>query len=212
MPASEANPSQAQTEVRRKLLAATRRAKLARAQNGKPLPRALFLTDPTRTPDILGVVGHMPRGFGVIWRHHGDIDLAFGHRLARLCRQRGLILLVSADPQLAARIGAAGVHWPEKRLTGARRHRGIETAAAHSSAAINRARQVGVDAVLLSAVFPSRSPSAGPAIGSLRFRLMARNARLPVYALGGVNAGNAASAMHHAAGWAAIDAVIEGWK
>ncbi len=48
-------------------------------------------------------------------------------------------------------------------------------------------------------------------MGPLRFRLIARAHALPVYALGGVNAHNAAGAMSGAAGWAAIDAVIEGW-
>jgi len=190
-----------------------RLAKPAQAANGRALPRAFFLTDPARTPDILAIADRLPRGFGVIWRHHGVIDLAFGRELARLCRRRGLVLLVSADPALAARIGADGVHWPERRLTGTRlrRPRAIETAAAHSRAAIARAGQHGVDAVILSAVFDSRSPSAGPAMGPLRFRQLARGARLPVYALGGINAGNAARTMHHAAGWAAIDAVIEAW-
>ena len=30
--------------------------------------------------------------------------------------------------------------------------------------------------------------------------------------MGGINAGNAARAMHNAAGWAAIEGVMEGWK
>lgn len=190
-----------------------RLAKPASARNGRTLPRGFFLTDPARTPDILDVVGRLPRGMGVIWRHHGEANLAFGRQLARLCRRRGLVLLVSADPALAARVGANGVHWPEKRLRGARaRHpRHLETAAAHSAAAISRAKRHGVDAVLLSAVFPSRSPSAGPAIGALRFRQLARAADLPIFALGGVSADTAARAMHHAAGWAAVDAVRDAW-
>jgi thiamine-phosphate pyrophosphorylase len=190
-----------------------RLAKPASARNGRTLPRGFFLTDPARTPDILDVVGRLPRGMGVIWRHHGEANLAFGRQLARLCRRRGLVLLVSADPALAARVGANGVHWPEKRLRGARAHHPhhLETAAAHSAAALSRAKRRGVDAVLLSAVFPSRSPSAGPAIGALRFRRLARAAGLPIFALGGVSADTAARAMHHAAGWAAVDAVRDAW-
>lgn len=167
-----------------------------------------------RTPDALAIVKRLPRGFGVIWRHYGEASrLATGLQLARICRKRGLILLVSADPQLAARIGAAGVHWPERRLAGVRPKRpgAIETAAAHSRAAIAKARRNGADAVVVSTVFPSRSPSATAPMGALRFRLLTRIAGLPVYALGGVGPGNAASAMHHAAGWAAIDSVKDGW-
>lgn len=193
-------------------MAAARRAKGGRARNGSALPRAIFVTDPVRTPDILAVVARLPRGTGVIWRHYGEVKrLATGKALAALCRRRGLTLLVSADPALAARIGADGVHWPERLLKGVRPRSMIETAAAHSRAAVARAARLGVDAVLVSAVFPSRSPSAAAAMGALRFRQLTRGAPLPVYALGGVDASNAGSAMHHAAGWAAIESVMSGW-
>lgn len=195
-------------------MAAARGAKGAKARNGAPLPRAFFVTDPARTPDVLAIAERLPRGMGVIWRHYGEPRrFATGLALARLCRRRGLILLVSADPVLAVRIGASGVHWPERLLSGVRpRVRGmIETAAAHSRAAMARARRLGVDAVIVSAVFPSRSPTAGPAMGALRFRQLNREAPLPVYALGGVDAVNAGGAMRHAAGWAAIESVMAGW-
>ena len=206
--------SQPQAAIRRKLLAASRLAKPAHARKGRPLPRAFFLTDPDRTKNLLGVIARLPRGWGVIYRHFGAANrFIVGEALARACRQRGLILLVSSDPVLAQRIGADGVHWPEARLRGARL-RGphfIETASAHSRAAIARAHALGLDAAIVSTVFPSRSPSAKKAMGALRFRLIARASALPVYALGGINARNAESAMRGAAGWAAIDAVTEGW-
>ena len=195
-------------------MAAARLAKSARTKSGRALPRAFFLTDPVRTPDPLKVVKRLPRGFGVIWRHFGESTrLATGHALARACRRRGLVLLVANDPKLARRIGAAGVHWPERQLRGIRpRWPGqIETASAHSRAALARARLHGVDAVLLSAVFPSRSPSAGPPLGAQRFSRLALAAPLPVYALGGIAPDNAARIAKHAAGWAAIEAVVEAW-
>jgi thiamine-phosphate pyrophosphorylase len=205
---------QPQAAIRRKLLAAARLGKPARARNGQALPRAFFLTDPDRTPNLLAIVAKLPHGFGVIYRHFGAANrYTVGMQLARACRQRGLVLLVSADSALAARIGAHGVHWPEARLAGVRlRHpRFIETATAHSPAAVARARRLGVDAAIVSTAFPSRSPSAGKALGPLRFRLIARSAGLPVYALGGITAQTAARAMSGAAGWAAIDAVLDGW-
>lgn len=206
--------SQPQAAIRRKLCAAARLAKQARTGNGRTLPRALFVTDPVRATDILGIAQRLPRGFGIVWRHFGAADrLEAGRQLARLCRRRGIVLLVSADPVLAARIGAHGVHWPEARLGGVRLKPAglIETAAAHSPRAIARAARLGVDAVIVSPVFSSRSPSATIPLGALRFRQMARGARLPVYALGGLTAANAARAMAHTAGWAAIDGVVEGW-
>jgi thiamine-phosphate pyrophosphorylase len=206
--------SQPQAAIRRKLLAAARLAKPARARNGRALPRAFFLTDQDRTKNLLAILPRLPRGWGVIYRHFGAANrYAVGRELARACRKRGLILLVSADPALAQRIRADGVHWPQARLRGVRQRSPhfIETASAHSRSALARAKAMGVDAAILSAVFPSRSKSAGKPMGALRFRMIARSAALPVYALGGVKAGNASGAMPGAAGWAAIDAVMEGW-
>src|SRR5690349_11664945 len=148
---------QPQAAVRRKLLSALRLGAPARARNGRALPRAFFLTDPGRTKNLLGIIANLPREVGVIYRHFGAANrYLVGAELARACRRRGLILLISADPALAARIGADGVHWPEARLRGVRsRHpRFIETAAAHSRAAIAVARRLGVDAAIVSTVFP----------------------------------------------------------
>jgi thiamine-phosphate pyrophosphorylase len=206
-------PVKSQAQARR-LLAASRLATPALARNGRPLPRAWFMTDPKRTPKPERIVEKLPAGFGVIYRHYGAKDRwEVGARLAAVCRRRRLTLLVSADPELAQRIRADGVHWPEASLTGVRTHnsRWIETVSAHSYQAIRKAKRFGVDAAILSAVFASASPSAGAPIGALRFREIARIAPLPVYALGGVTHRNAARAMAHAAGWASIEAVMSGW-
>ena len=175
--------------IRRELLAAARQAAPAFARNGRPLPRAWFLTDPKRTPNPERIAENLPPGFGVIYRHYGAKDrFEHGMRLAAICRRRRLVLLVSSDPELARRIRADGVHWPGARLRGVRPRnpRWIETASAHSPGALGRALAFGVDAAILSAVFTSASPSARAPIGPLRFREIARNAGLPVYALGGV--------------------------
>jgi thiamine-phosphate pyrophosphorylase len=100
------------------------------------------------------------------------------------------MLLVGADATLAARIGADGVHLPERLAGRARRIRRpgwIVTCAAHSLTAVRRAKAAGADAVVVSAIFPSDSPSAGAPIGPLRLALVARQAGLPVYGLGGIN-------------------------
>jgi thiamine-phosphate pyrophosphorylase len=206
--------SQPQAAVRRKLRAAARLSKSARARNGQPLPPAFFLTDPVRTPDPARIAANLPRGWGVIYRHFGSADrFDVGAKLARTCRRRGLVLLVSADPALAVRIGADGVHWPSAQLRGVRKQgcSFIETSSAHSRIEIAHARRLGLDAALCSTVFESHSPSAGKAMGALRFRRLAADARLPLYALGGIKAANAASVMSKAAGWAAIEAVRDAW-
>ena len=173
------------------------------------------MTDPERVAHPERIAASLPAGFGVIYRHFGASDrFVVGARLARVCRSRRLVLLVSADPLLAMRIKADGVHWPEASLRGVRpaHPRWIETASAHSRASIARAKSLNVDAVFFSAVFESASPSAGAPCGAMRFGIMAGRSRFPVYALGGVTHANAARAMRHAAGWAAVEAVMSGWK
>jgi thiamine-phosphate pyrophosphorylase len=217
MPLFQPVSAQPQAAIRRKLLAAARLARPARARNGRALPSAWFMTDPKRTPRPERIAARLPRGFGVIYRHFGASDrFDAGAKLARVCRERRLVLLVSADPELARAIGADGVHWPEARLKGVRPRnpRLVETASAHSRAAASRAGRLGADAVFLSMVFASGSPSAGKPMGALRFRALAARSPLPVYALGGVGGDNASRAVarSRAAGWAGIDAVMSGWK
>ncbi len=173
------------------------------------------MTDPERVAHPHRIVAKLPPGFGVIYRHFGSKGrFVIGKRLACICKRRRLVLLVSADPELAIHIGADGVHWPETVLQRVRpsHPRWIETASAHSHAAIARASRHAIDAVLFSALFVSTSVSAGKPTGALRFRALAQQAPVPIYGLGGITHTNAASAMTYAAGWAAIDGVLAGWE
>lgn len=163
----------------------------------KPLPPLLFVTDPQRTPNPAAIAERLPRGTGIVFRAFGAPDaLEQGRRLAEVAHRRGLVLLVGADEGLAVEAGANGVHLPERLahrlpLLRARHPRWIITAAAHSPSAVRRAARLGADAVLLSTIFQSRSPSAGRPIGPVRLAAIARSAPVPVYALGGVDMKNA---------------------
>lgn len=95
---------------------------------------------------------------------------------------------MGADAKLARAVRADGVHLPERAVRGLRPPIGLVTAAAHGGRAIRHARLAGVDAVIVAAVFPSRSPSAGRPLGTMRLARLVRGAGLPVIALGGVNA------------------------
>ncbi|NQY41601.1 MAG: thiamine phosphate synthase [Henriciella sp.] len=140
---------------------------------------------------------NLPAGSGILYRHFGAEDrFGVAVELAGLARRQGLKLLIAADPKLASEVGAHGVHWPEARLQEALKWRGrfqIQTASAHSRMAITQAEQIGMDAALVSTVFPSSSPSASVPMGAASFIELCRQSPLPLYALGGVNAGNAAS-------------------
>jgi thiamine-phosphate pyrophosphorylase len=164
-----------------------------RARKGPVLPSLLFFTDPARTPDPEAIARRLPRGAAVVFRAFGAADAeARGGRLRKIARSRGLILLVGAEPGLAERLGADGVHLPERLAHRARRlkaaHPGwIVTAAAHSAAAARRALAAGADAVVVSTVFASRSASAGAPMGAIRLAILTRRAGGPVYGLGGID-------------------------
>lgn len=168
--------------------------------------------DPVRTPDPEAIVRGLPRGWGVIYRHFGAPERErVARRLAELCRKRKLVFLVSGDLELARRVKADGVHWPERMAIarGSRPRQWIETAAAHSRRGIARAARLGMDAAIVSTVFASRSPTATKPMGSVRFHALARRPPLPLYALGGVNSETAgrilAPANARIAGWAAVE-------
>lgn len=176
------------------------------------MPPLLFFTDPVRTPDPEAIARRLPRGSGVVFRAFEAPDaVERGLRLKAVARSRGLKLLVGADPRLAARIGADGVHLPERLGGLARRLKArkgwIVTTAAHSEAAMRRARRHGADAVVLSTVFASRSPSASRPLGAVRLALLIRRAGGVAYGLGGVDNKKARLLLGTGlAGLAAVDA------
>jgi thiamine-phosphate pyrophosphorylase len=187
-----------------------RRARAARG--GAAIPGLWFFTDPVRTPDPEAVARRLPAGAAVVYRAFGDANAPLiADRLHRIARERGLRLLIGADAGLAASIGADGVHLPERSMhlapRLARAHPDwLISAAAHGAGAIRRGSDFGVDALVVSPVFPSRSPSAGRAMGPVRFAGLIRNATVPVIALGGVTKKNAPRLLSTgAAGLAAVD-------
>ncbi|MEW5686754.1 MAG: thiamine phosphate synthase [Pseudomonadota bacterium] len=152
----------------------------------------MFFTDPVRTPDPLATAARLPRGSAVVYRHFGAANAeAVARRLLAVAHRRGLRLLIGEDAALAARIGADGVHLPERaahRAAALRRARPgwIITSAAHSLEAAIASR---ADAVVLSVALPSASPSAATAkpLGPVRLAARVRAGGRPAYALGGVN-------------------------
>ncbi len=166
--------------------------RLNRDAGAPNLPSLFFLTDPDRTPEPETAISRLPPGTGVIYRHFGDADRrGVARRISALCRRRRLVFLISADPELAARVGAHGVHWPEWRLGTERTGPGLMTGAAHSAEAVARWFESGADACLLSPILPTESNSARTQLGLARASQIACGSKLPVIALGGVNSTNA---------------------
>lgn len=173
-------------------------AAAARRCRGVPgVPRLVLVSDPQRLPDPRGVAAGLPRGAAVLARGVAPPVLA---ALARLCRRRGLFLLVGGDGRAALR-HRAGLHVPDRAAASgllpvllrrrAARRRPPLSCAVHGRAGMARARRLAADWILLSPAFPTGSHPGAPALGPLRFAALARAARRPAVALGGIGPGTA---------------------
>ena len=167
------------------------------------LPALIFLTDQARVPDVAAVATTLPAGSAIILRDYVAPNRhKIAHRLVKLAQQRDLILLIGSNVELAAAVGADGVHFREQDLVNhtdeiarkidriANRQKFIVTSAAHSAAALQRAADFGANAALLSPVFTTASHPGTTPLGLAQFAALAGAAALPVYALGGIDEGN----------------------
>jgi thiamine-phosphate pyrophosphorylase len=165
---------------------------LAWGLRGKPgaTPRLWLFTDERRLPDPRAAVAGLPPGrAGVVLRNDADPDrTALGRDLARICRQRRLLLVVAGDARLAAALKAGvhlrGGHWP-----GPTRPRGFATSSAHSMADLRRAASAGAKLVFLSPAFATASHPGVAAMGPSRWAAIARRggSGIHVGALGGID-------------------------
>jgi len=87
-----------------------------------------------------------------------------------------------------------------------RHPRWIITSSAHSLGALMHAQ--ALDAVFLSPVFPTGSHKGAPSLGPARAAFIAAQAPVPVYALGGITARNAALLAPSFSGIAAIASLL----
>ncbi len=131
------------------------------------------------------------------------------------CRAHGAHLLLNAEPALAQRLGADGVHLDSVRLAACReRPLGPEfrvAASCHDAAQLAHAAAIGADFAVLSPVRPTASHPDTVALGWDAFQSLTDTAALPVYALGGVGPDDLATAFTHGGqGVAAIRALWGG--
>lgn len=78
---------------------------------------------------------------------------------------------------------------------------------AHSLRELGKANRVRCDAVLLSPVFATNTHPGARYLGSTRFQLLASRSRVPVIALGGMNAARAGKLGNRR--WAAIESLAQ---
>jgi len=169
----------------------------ARAGLSGLLPALVLMTDEKRLADPLASARALPKGSAVIVRHTQPRERArLARALAEIARDNSLILLIAGDAALADAVRADGLHLPEARLAEAAHWRALRphwlvTVAAHSATSLRRAAETGAHAAFLAPAFATKShPDAQP-LGPTRVMNMAREAVIPVYALGGITAANA---------------------
>jgi thiamine-phosphate pyrophosphorylase len=123
-------------------------------------------------------------------------DLAV--RLSRIAAEQGFALSVSTDIELAAAVGAAGVHLQAAGEVAAARGRladAIIGVSAHSLADVAAAAAAGADYATLSPIFLTESKAGyGPALGIESLR-RAAVLGIPVLALAGVTAATAGACL-----------------
>ena len=155
----------------------------------KPLPRLWLITDARNDAALEAALTRLPRGSGLIYRHYHLPDAERRARfraLRRIARGRSHVVVLADSALTAREWGADGIYGAPRALAPRRREL-LHLATAHDPREIALANRLGADAMLLSPVFPTRSHPGGAVLGPVRFRLMARLARVPVIALGGMD-------------------------
>ncbi|MDO8837591.1 MAG: thiamine phosphate synthase [Parvibaculum sp.] len=149
------------------------------------------MTDAARLSDPQMALDALPAGCALVWRaYDAGTTAANLRRLTARARAKNCLLLIAGEPKLSRRLGAGGLHLPERMLGRPYRNGyAAVTAAAHSEAAIRAAARAGAVAVLISPVFPTASHPGTAMLGVVRFAKLARLARtlgMTPYALGGI--------------------------
>jgi len=141
--------------------------------------------------------------------------IAAGLALRRLTRERGALLIVNDRIDVAQAVDADGAHVGQedmpaalaRRLLGPERILGVSAATLEEAA---EAASAGADYLGIGPIFATATkPDAAPATGTLLLVQAARRFSLPLVAIGGINATNAAEVIQAgAAGIAVITAIV----
>lgn len=176
------------------------------------LPRLMLVTQSARMrPDFLAALEAALRGGArLIQLREKELPDAELLPLARgaqaLCEKFGARLLINGRAEIARQIGA-GVHWPENaelRFEG-----GVNGVSTHSLESARRAAEQGADYLIFGSVFETRThPGEAPA-GLEKLRAVCAAVDIPVFAIGGVTAQNAAACL--AAGAHGIAVIGAAW-
>jgi len=176
------------------------------------LPALVLMTDDDRLPDPIAAARGLPPESLVVVRARNDSRRAkLAEQMQKLAKRRGLRVVVASDAKLVTQYGLSGIHLPENRAHEAvhwraLRPRWLITVSAHSLRSIGRPTLA--DAVFLAPVFATASHVGREPLSAIRANSIVRHARIPVYALGGINSHRAIRLWGpHYAGLASVSAL-----
>jgi len=125
----------------------------------------------------------------------------FAARLRDLAHRHGAKVLLNGDAEAARALGLDGVHWTAERLAAARsRPDGLLVGAScHRAGEVARAGELGCDFAVLGPVRETPSHPGAPTLGWEAFARAIEGTRLPVFALGGLEAADLDAAIDRGA-------------
>jgi thiamine-phosphate pyrophosphorylase len=169
------------------------------------LPRLWLLSDARNDAVLERRLRELEEPAGFVYRHYHlppEERLARYRQLARISRGVGHLVILADSALTAREWGADGIYGAPLALS-PRRADLLRVATAHDMREIAQANRVEADALMLSPVFPTNSHPGGKVLGPLRWHSLARQAQMPVIALGGINPATARRLRCER--WAAID-------
>ncbi|MGH8610474.1 MAG: Nudix family hydrolase [Gammaproteobacteria bacterium] len=161
---------------------------------------SLYLISPEPSGDLDKFLGQLDQclsaGIRMFQLRSKEMPISQFERLARealqVCRRHDSMLLLNTSPRAAVSLGAHGVHLSARRLRELRERPLANSywvaASCHSRVEVEWANKIGVDFVVLSPVRSTGTHPGSSMLGWQEFSELARGARQPVYALGGLSA------------------------
>ena len=136
--------------------------------------------------------------------------LWFAEAVRRIAQQRGAIVLINDDEEIARQVGADGVNLTATRLKACARRPDFNWvgASCHTGGELARAAELGLDYALLSPVLPTPTHPDAAYLGWDEFSNLIGGCPLPVFALGGMRNDMLAAAQARGAQGIAL---MRGW-
>ena len=136
--------------------------------------------------------------------------LWFAEAVTRIARQRGALVLINDDADIARRAGADGLHLSAPALAACRERPDFAWvgASCHDAKELDHAAELGLDYALLSPVLPTPTHPEATGLGWPAFSDLIAGRPLPVFALGGMKKDLLATAQGHGAHGIAL---MRGW-